>query len=115
LREWWLARTDALTGALNRQAFFDLGTALAGQACWRLLLYADLDGLKTLNDERGHAAGDASLATYARAGRRIVRRSALFARGGGDEFLLFIAVKAERAARSVAARLHREMNGVCLG
>ncbi|HLT02321.1 MAG TPA: GGDEF domain-containing protein [Geminicoccaceae bacterium] len=115
LREWWLARTDALTGALNRQAFFDLGTALAGQACWRLLLYADLDGLKTLNDERGHAAGDASLATYARAVRRIVRRSDLFARVGGDEFLLFIAVKDERAARSVAARLHREMNGVCLG
>jgi diguanylate cyclase (GGDEF)-like protein len=115
LHEWWLARTDALTGALNRQAFFDLGAALAGQGWWRVLLYADLDDLKTINDERGHAAGDACLKAYARAVRRIVRRSDLFARVGGDEFLLFMAVRDEAAARSVAVRLHREMNGVSFG
>ena len=56
VREWWLARTDVLTGALNRQAFFDLGAALSAGTCWRVLLYADLDGLKALNDGRGHAA-----------------------------------------------------------
>jgi diguanylate cyclase (GGDEF)-like protein len=115
LREWWLARTDALTGALNRQAFFDLGTALSAGSCWRLLLYADLDGLKALNDGRGHAAGDACLKAYALAVRRIVRRGDLFARVGGDEFLVFMAVKDELAARVVATRLHGEMNGVPLG
>ena len=110
LREWWLARTDILTGALNRQAFFDLGSALSAGACWRLLLYADLEGLKAVNDGRGHAAGDACLKAYAATVRRITRRTDLFARVGGDEFLVFMAVKNELAATAVAARLHAEMN-----
>jgi diguanylate cyclase (GGDEF)-like protein len=111
LREWWLARTDVLTGALNRQAFFDLGANLAAGTGWRVLLYADLDGLKAVNDGRGHAAGDACLKAYALAVRRIVRRADLFARVGGDEFLVFMAVRDETAARVVAARLHGAMNG----
>ncbi len=110
VREWWLARTDPLTGALNRQAFFDLGAALSAGTCWRLLLYADLDGLKAVNDGRGHTAGDACLRAYAASVRRQIRRHDLFARVGGDEFLVFMAVKDEAAARTVAARLHAEMN-----
>jgi diguanylate cyclase (GGDEF)-like protein len=110
VREWWLARTDVLTGALNRQAFFELGEALSAGTCWRVLLYADLDGLKALNDGCGHAAGDASLTAYAHAVRRNIRRTDLFARVGGDEFLVFVAVKDEPSARAVGARLHREMN-----
>jgi diguanylate cyclase (GGDEF)-like protein len=112
LREWLLARTDAMTGALNRQAFFELGGTLAGTCCWRVLLYADLDGLKTINDREGHAAGDACLKAYASHVRRIIRRDDMFARVGGDEFLLFMAVKDEASARSVAARLHASMNAV---
>src|SRR5690606_36409508 len=50
VREWWLARTDILTGTLNRQAFFELGAPLASSGAWRVLLYADLDGLKAVND-----------------------------------------------------------------
>lgn len=112
VREWWLARTDMLTGALNRQAFFELGGALAGSCTWRLLLYADLDGLKAINDGEGHAAGDACLRAYAAAVRKIIRREDMFARVGGDEFLLFMAVKNENAARALAARLHEAMNEV---
>jgi diguanylate cyclase (GGDEF)-like protein len=115
LREWWLARTDILTGALNRQAFFELGESLAAVSRWRLLLYADLDGLKTINDRRGHAAGDACLKTYADNMRTAIRREDLFARVGGDEFLVFMAVKDEAAARSVATRLHGEMNAIPTG
>ncbi len=112
VREWWLARTDVLTGALNRQAFFELGEALAGSCTWRLLLYADLDGLKAINDGEGHAAGDACLRAYAAAVRKIIRREDMFARVGGDEFLIFMTVKEEDAARTVAARLHLAMNSV---
>lgn len=112
VREWWLARTDALTGALNRQAFFELGGALAGSGSWRLLLYADLDGLKAVNDREGHAAGDACLRAYAVTVRKIIRRDDMFARVGGDEFLLFMAVKDEAAARGLATRLHEAMNAV---
>jgi diguanylate cyclase (GGDEF)-like protein len=112
VREWWLARTDPLTGALNRQAFFELASSAVGTRQWRVLLYADLDGLKKLNDRRGHAAGDASLKVFATEVRRAIRRSDIFARVGGDEFLVFMQVKDEAAGRSVAARLHRQMNGI---
>jgi diguanylate cyclase (GGDEF)-like protein len=110
LREWWLARIDILTGALNRQAFFELGETLSASSRWRLLLYADLDGLKAINDGRGHAAGDDCLKTFAATIRRAIRRNDLFARVGGDEFLVFMAVKDEAAAASTAARLHRTIN-----
>lgn len=93
LREWWLARTDPLTGAFNRQAFFELGDHLTRSTKWRLLLYADLDGLKSINDVHGHSSGDVALRTYANVVRRNIRRKDLFARVGGDEFLVFMSIK----------------------
>lgn len=112
IREWWLARTDPLTGALNRQAFFELGAGLAKASGWRLLIYADLDGLKQINDRQGHAAGDSSLEVYAAAVRKAIRWDDMFARVGGDEFLIFMPVKDQAAARVVASRLHDRMNSV---
>lgn len=64
VREWWLARTDNLTGALNRQAFFELAPSTIDPNKWRLLVYADLDGLKKVNDIQGPAVGDACLQTF---------------------------------------------------
>ena len=112
IREWWLARTDPLTGALNRQAFFELGAALAKTQSWRLLIYADLDGLKRINDVQGHAAGDSALRLYASAIRQAARRDDMFARLGGDEFLIFMSIRDEAAARAVASRLHERMNSL---
>jgi len=111
VREWWRARLDPLTGALNRQAFFELGADLITERTWRLLMYADLDGLKQLNDGHGHAAGDASLRACSAVVRKAIRRDDLFARVGGDEFLIFMAVKDQAAAHAVALRLHAAMNG----
>jgi diguanylate cyclase (GGDEF)-like protein len=101
-----------LTGALNRQAFFELGSELAGGGDWRLLIYADLDGLKQINDRQGHAAGDKSLEVFATAVRKAVRKEDMFARVGGDEFLIFMSVRDQSAARAVAARLHDRMNSL---
>lgn len=112
VREWWLARTDALTGALNRQAFFELAPSAIDSQKWRLLVYADLDGLKKVNDIRGHAAGDDCLRAYGTAVRKMIRRNDIFARVGGDEFLIFMNVKHEAAARTVASRLHKAMNSI---
>jgi diguanylate cyclase (GGDEF)-like protein len=112
VREWWLARTDILTGALNRQAFFELAQPAIDSQGWRLLLFADLDGLKKVNDVQGHAAGDASLRAYGAAVRKMIRHDDLFARVGGDEFVVFISIKDESAARAVAARLHNAMNSI---
>lgn len=111
VREWWLARTDSLSGALNRQAFFDLGTRLANdRRNWRLLIYADLDGLKQVNDQLGHAVGDSFIRDYAGSVKRAIRRDDLFARMGGDEFVIFMSVRNLESARSVADRLHNVMN-----
>ena len=112
IREWWLARTDPLTGALNRQAFFELGDGLAKVRSWRLLIYADLDGLKAINDLQGHAAGDSALRLYASAIRQDTRRDDMFARVGGDEFLIFMSIRDEAAARALASRLHDRMNSL---
>ena len=114
IREWWLARTDPLTGAFNRQAFFELGDELAADASWRLLIYADLDGLKAINDLHGHAAGDAAISGFATLVRRSIRRTDLFARVGGDEFLIFMQVRDCAAAEGVARRLHAVMNSLPL-
>jgi len=112
VREWWLARTDILTGALNRQAFFELSQQAVDTQRWRLLAFADLDGLKQVNDVQGHAVGDACLRAYGAAVRKLIRRDDIFARVGGDEFVIFMNVKDEDAAKSVAARLHEAMNSI---
>jgi diguanylate cyclase (GGDEF)-like protein len=112
VREWWLARTDVLTKALNRQAFFELAPSVIGAHRWRLLVYADLDGMKTVNDVHGHAAGDACLRAFGATVRSMIRRNDIFARVGGDEFLIYMSVKDESAAKAVARRLHETMNGV---
>lgn len=109
-REWHSARTDLLTGALNRQAFFEIMESDKGSGGWSAIIYADLDGLKKLNDEEGHAQGDRSLKAFADTVRRTVRKGDVFARLGGDEFAIFMKLKDEDAGTAVAGRLHRAIN-----
>lgn len=109
-REWRLARTDPLTGALNRQAFFELVGAGERLSSCSLVAYIDLDGLKKMNDELGHALGDRALKAFSDQVRRIIRKSDVFARLGGDEFVIYMLVKNEAAGRAVAARLHDALN-----
>lgn len=110
-REWGRARTDPLTRAVNRQAFYETMATLEVSTRWTLLAYADLDGLKRLNDRDGHLAGDACLKAFARNVRENIRSGDLFARIGGDEFLVHMFVRDEPAAKMVADRLHSVMNG----
>ena len=114
VREWWLARSDALTGALNRQAFFELASSGIDQHGWRLLVYADLDGLKEINDVKGHSAGDKCLRAFGAVVSKMIRRDDIFARMGGDEFVIFMNVGNEAAAMKVASRLHKCMNEIAV-
>ncbi len=84
------ARTDPLTGLLNRDAIrAALAERLADPARARqAVLYVDLDRFKTVNDVLGHAAGDRLLVAAADRIRRVVGTEGLLARLGGDEFLL---------------------------
>lgn len=109
-REWRFARTDPLTGALNRQAFFEVMKGQAAQSGCAVLIFADADGLKQLNDVLGHEAGDAALRTFADRIRGSIRKSDVFARIGGDEFVIFLRVKDQDSASIVANRLNTAVN-----
>ena len=106
-----LALLDDLTGLANRRGF----STFAEQELKRaredgrggVVLVADLVGLKRINDEHGHAAGDEAIRVVARAMRALAGEAAVLARWGGDEFvgLLFEGDDAE-SARTLAERLH---------
>ncbi len=84
------ARTDSLSGLLNRvglaRAFRDLARTGHGISA----LHIDLDRFKLINDTRGHGAGDAVLQSVASRLRHAAPEGALVARIGGDEFAMII-------------------------
>ncbi len=84
------ARSDPLTGLLNRDAVLaELETRLDDPLRATLaVLYIDLDRFKVVNDVLGHAAGDRLLASAARRIQRAIGSEGLIARFGGDEFLV---------------------------
>lgn len=104
-----LADSDSLPGILNRRAFTrELQRVLAmaeRHGARAALLFADLDGLKKINDARGHIAGDAALAHVARIILAHTRRTDAVGRLGGDEFGVILAESDVAAARKKAAAL----------
>jgi diguanylate cyclase (GGDEF)-like protein len=104
-----LATTDPLTGLFNARAFHErlreeLGRAARYQEPLSVLM-VDLDGLKRVNDQHGHEAGDAALRSVAAAIRGGLREIDLGARLGGDEFAVLAPRTNEESARVLAERL----------
>jgi diguanylate cyclase len=84
------ARTDALTGLLNRRALDALLKEWDGSRFSGTVAVLDLNGLKALNDGYGHAAGDAAIQLVARALKALFRITDPVFRTGGDEFLVVL-------------------------
>jgi diguanylate cyclase (GGDEF)-like protein len=89
-----LATVDELTGLANRRGFFALGEhellVAARTRAAVALLFVDVDGLKTVNDELGHSMGDQLLKETADVIRETIRTSDLAGRLGGDEFCVLL-------------------------
>ncbi len=84
------ARTDPLTGLLNRRGFAEALAASRAAEPRGILAFLDMDGLKQLNDTHGHAAGDAAIQALAARLTADARPGELAARLGGDEFALWL-------------------------
>jgi len=89
-----LASLDPLTGLINRTSFdqaLELKLAQAARSESRAaLMFMDLDGFKSVNDEQGHPAGDLLLQDVAARIVGCVRDDDLLARYGGDEFVVLL-------------------------
>lgn len=107
------ARTDPLTGALNRRAFYELvNTRIlfarpTPPAC--TLVYLDLDNFKIVNDTLGHAAGDVVLVTVVDTIARQIGPEDAVARLGGDEFIILMMETDPQALTTAITRLQDEL------
>lgn len=112
-RQHNLARTDVLTGAVNRRSFFEaLMQELARSQRYERsfsLVYLDLDHFKKVNDELGHAEGDRVLVTVVDEMTQRLRRTDTVARLGGDEFALLLPETPPQAAEILIAKLRFEL------
>jgi diguanylate cyclase (GGDEF)-like protein/PAS domain S-box-containing protein len=109
-----LSLVDELTGLRNRRGFFVLGEpqlSLARRLGRSVVLYfADVDGLKRINDELGHAEGDRALVDVAGIMRAVFRESDLVARLGGDEFVVLALDSPEVDTAASLARFEEQVN-----
>ncbi|MDY7115583.1 diguanylate cyclase [Halomonas sp. SSL-5] len=111
-----LVGTDMLTGALNRRAFLEQGEAALARAFRHgqtlSLAMLDLDHFKALNDTYGHAVGDLALQAFATTCRESLRPYDLFARIGGEEFVVVLVDSRPEEAWSVLERLRQAVAAI---
>jgi diguanylate cyclase (GGDEF)-like protein len=106
--------TDVLTGLLNRRGFFlhaERSFKVARrQGIPSALIFADIDGLKAVNDELGHDAGDRFIQDSARILQDSFRDSDVVARLGGDEFAAFTLGSTQ--PQVILARIQENIEGL---
>lgn len=111
-----LALTDELTGLFNRRGFLALAERQLklGRRSGRgiLLFFADVDGLKKINDSFGHFEGDLALIRTAEVLEKTFRDSDLLARLGGDEFAMLAIEAAGHSEATITARLQESLKAM---
>jgi two-component system cell cycle response regulator len=108
-----MALRDDLTGLHNRRGFIALATRqlkVARDTGQHLVMFfADLDGLKSINDRFGHGAGDQAIAVTAACIKETFRRFDVTARLSGDEFVALIMEQPGRSGETIRRRLQANL------
>ena len=108
-----LSLTDQLTGLSNYRGFLNLAEHHAKTSrrehTRSLLIYADMDGLKEINDTLGHRAGSTAISAVAEILRRTFRDCDIIARLGGDEFAVLVPNIQQAASATLLDRLEQNL------
>ncbi|HEX4474277.1 MAG TPA: sensor domain-containing diguanylate cyclase, partial [Polyangiaceae bacterium] len=109
-----LSLRDELTGLYNRRGFMEIAEhhlktdQRARKPC--AVFFADLNGLKLINDQLGHEMGDRAIREAARVLESVFRASDVVARLGGDEFAIFASECDDLGVVAAAMRLERAVS-----
>ncbi|MGE8539953.1 MAG: GGDEF domain-containing protein, partial [Acinetobacter sp.] len=105
----YLANHDSLTRAMTRRYFFQQSELLLQHAKQQpfSIIMLDIDHFKKLNDQHGHYAGDLVLQHFARTVQHNLRNQDLFARIGGEEFVIFLKDVIPEEAFNIAERIRK--------
>lgn len=108
-----LSLTDDLTGLYNRRGFLTLVEQELKHAARTndrfVLVFADLDGLKQINDHFGHHEGSRAIVEAAEILKQTFRTSDIIARLGGDEFTVLALAASDDNAETIKARLEEKV------
>ncbi len=106
-----MVETDELTGLYNRRGFMRCTREALARAARTgehgLMVIADLDGFKEINDQHGHAAGDAVLRHFGQNLRTHTRSDDFVARFGGDEFAILMTGSSPEARQKRITQLQQ--------
>jgi len=106
-----LSETDPLTRVVNRAGFRRQAHQVFASAARRgqpvALVLCDIDGLKQVNDAKGHAAGDALITDVVNGWRGVLRGEDVLARIGGDEFAVLLPDTSPSGALAAVERLRK--------
>jgi diguanylate cyclase (GGDEF)-like protein len=110
------ARTDPLTGALNRRAMEEAALRETARSLryghLLCMIMIDIDHFKLINDTRGHAAGDRALQALVTQVKAMLRRPDLFARTGGEEFTILLPDTPATSGILAAERLRKAIEAL---
>lgn len=105
-----LATTDPLTGVFTRRYFIDKATEKLSESNPRFcILMLDIDHFKKINDKYGHNVGDLALVEFCSLMEKNLRESDLFARWGGEEFVVMLPHIALSSAADKAESLRSKL------
>jgi len=107
----YLSFHDSLTGIYNRTFFDEELERLQKSRDFPIsIISLDIDGLKTINDYLGHSEGDKLLMTLTNMAQKAIRKSDIFARVGGDEFVILLPKTDYDKGRKITDRINEEIN-----